>query len=174
MQAKSKYKNVKELIQLEITANQYLSCTAQALKTGNCSGIVSNIYSCCKSILTNPDGHFLVVKPVYHPGWDIPSGHVDKNESPDAAAVRELFEETGIKISTLEQRSVIFQPLCNTIQVIFSGTVDPTPSVKPDNVEISEARWVKRGEVNLLPHAMEALDVLLDKRIAYHVSMINP
>ena len=113
-----------------------------------------------KVYLTNPDGHFLVVKPVYHPGWDIPSGHVDKNESPDAAAVRELFEETGIKISTLEQRSVIFQPLCNTIQVIFSGTVDPTPSVKPDNVEISEARWVKRGEVNLLPHAMEALDVL--------------
>ena len=127
-----------------------------------------------KVYLTNPDGHFLVVKPVYHPGWDIPSGHVDKNESPDAAAVRELFEETGIKISTLEQRSVIFQPLCNTIQVVFSGTVDPTPSVKPDNVEISEARWVKRGEVNLLPHAMEALDVLLDKRIAYHVSMINP
>ena len=123
-----------------------------------------------KVYLTNPDGHFLVVKPVYHPGWDIPSGHVDKNESPDAAAVRELFEETGIKISTLEQRSVIFQPLCNTIQVIFSGTVDPTPSVKPDNVEISEARWVKRGEVNLLPHAMEALDVLLDKRCLLYTS----
>ncbi len=127
-----------------------------------------------KVYLTNPDGHFLVVKPVYHPGWDIPSGHVDKNESPDAAAVRELFEETGIKISTLDQRSVIFQPLCNTIQVIFSGTVDPTPSVTPDNVEISEVRWVARGEVDLLPHAEEALDVLLDKRIAYHVSMINP
>lgn len=127
-----------------------------------------------KVYLTNPDGHFLVVKPVYHPNWDIPSGHVDKNESPDAAAVRELFEETGIKISSLEQRSVIFQPVCNTIQVIFSGTVDPTPAVKPDNVEISEARWVTRGEVDLLPHALEALDVLLDKRVSYYVSMIKP
>lgn len=127
-----------------------------------------------KVYLTNPEGKFLVVKPVYHPAWDIPSGHVDKSESPDAAAIRELFEETGIQITSLEQRSVIFQPLCSTVQVIFSGTVDPTPTVNPDNVEISEARWVSREEVDLLPHALEALDVLLDKQVTYHVSMINP
>ncbi len=127
-----------------------------------------------KVYLTNPDGHFLVVKPVYHPGWDIPSGHVDKHESPDAAAIRELFEETGIKVSSLQQRSVVFQPLCSTIQVIFSGSVDPAPPVNPDNVEISEARWVSRGEVDLLPHAVEALDVLLDQCVPYYVSMIKP
>lgn len=127
-----------------------------------------------KVYLTNADGQFLVVKPVYHPAWDIPSGHVDKHESPDAAAVRELFEETGIKVQSLEQRAVIFQPMCSTIQVIFSGTIDPTPSPNPDNVEISEAKWVSRGDVDLLSHAMEALDVLLDKRVNYYVSMIKP
>jgi len=126
-----------------------------------------------KVYLTNPDGQFLVVKPVYNPGWDIPSGHVNNNESPDAAAVRELFEETGVKVSALEQRSVIFHPARNTVQVIFTGSVDPTPSVTPDNVEISEARWVSRGDVDLLPHAEEALNVLLDIRVNYYVSMNN-
>jgi len=111
---------------------------------------------------------------VYHPGWDIPSGHVDKNESPDAAAIRELFEETGIRAASLEQKSVIFQPMCNTVQVIFSGTVDSIPRLSPDNVEISDARWVTRGDVNLLPYAVEALEVLLDKRVHYWVSMIKP
>ena len=104
--------------------------------------------------------------------WQIT--HVDRHESPDAAAARELFEETGIKVSALEQRSVLFQPVCNTIQVIFIGAVDPTPALSPDNVEISEARWVSRGDVDLLPHAEEALDVLLDKQASYYVSMINP
>jgi len=124
--------------------------------------------------MTNSDGQFLAVKPVYHPGWDIPSGHVDRHESPDAAAVRELFEETGVQVQTLEQRSVIFQPMCNTVQVIFAGTVDSTSAINPDNVEISEVRWVSRGDVELLPFAEEALDVLLDKRVSYHVSIISP
>ena len=147
-----------------------------------------------KVYLTNSEGKFLVVKPVYHPGWDIPSGHVDKHESPDAAAIRELFEETGIRVNSLQQRSVIFQPLCSTVQVIFSGTIDSStgdsstgdssidnsstgnsaPELTPDKVEISEARWVARGDIALLPYAEEALDVLLDKRASYWVSMIKP
>lgn len=127
-----------------------------------------------KVYLTNAAGQFLVVKPVYHPHWDIPSGHVDANESPDAAAVRELYEETGIQIPELQQRSIIFQPLCRTVQVIFSGAVETTPTPVPDQVEISDVRWVTRGEVELLPHAQETLEVLLDKCVPYHVSMIKP
>ncbi|HET9173917.1 MAG TPA: NUDIX domain-containing protein [Candidatus Saccharimonadales bacterium] len=31
--------------------------------------------------------------------WDIPGGHSNEHESPDQAAVREVLEETGIKLS---------------------------------------------------------------------------
>lgn len=37
----------------------------------------------------------------FPPGFNLPAGHVNKGEKPKAAAVRELFEETGIKATDL-------------------------------------------------------------------------
>ncbi|WP_400204257.1 NUDIX hydrolase [Candidatus Methanomassiliicoccus intestinalis] len=38
--------------------------------------------------------------------WEIPGGHVEKNESVDVAAIRELYEETGLKPKKLH-------PICD-------------------------------------------------------------
>lgn len=126
-----------------------------------------------KVYLVNNEGKFLAVNTTYNPGWDIPSGHCDKGESPDSAAARELFEETGIKADNLQQKSVVFQPIMGTVQVIFTGVLDHSPQPKADNVEISEVRWVEHGEVNLNPYALEALEVLLVKKASYWVSDID-
>lgn len=128
---------------------------------------------CSKVYLENNEGKFLVVKPTYHKNWDIPSGHTDKGESPDDAAKRELLEETGITIDYLEQKAAVFQPMASTVQVLFAGKLDHSPEHKADNIEISEIRWVSRGEVDLNPHAVEALEVLLDHKVAYWVSPIG-
>lgn len=45
--------------------------------------------------------------------WCLPKGHLEGDESPQEAAVREIFEETGI-------RSRILAPLC-TIDYWFTG-----------------------------------------------------
>ncbi|OED40970.1 hypothetical protein AB833_10780 [Chromatiales bacterium (ex Bugula neritina AB1)] len=126
-----------------------------------------------KVYLTNEQGKFLVVKTTYNTGWDLPSGHVDRKESPDNAASRELFEETGIVHKQLQQKAVVFQPLTGTVQVLFAGTLDHTPEPTPDNVEISEARWISRGEVDCNPYALEALEVLLDHKTHYWVSKLH-
>ncbi|MFC2089193.1 NUDIX domain-containing protein [Bacteroidota bacterium] len=34
--------------------------------------------------------------------WELPAGHIEKNESPDEAAIRELYEETGTVGASLE------------------------------------------------------------------------
>ena len=128
---------------------------------------------CSKVYLENNEGKFLVVKPTYHKAWDIPSGHTDKGESPDDAAKRELFEETGVTVENLEQKASVFQPKVNTVQVIFAAKLDHSPEHQADNIEISEVRWVTREEVNLNPFAREALEVLLDKKVSYWVSNIG-
>ncbi|MEV0900433.1 NUDIX hydrolase [Actinoplanes sp. NPDC049802] len=41
-------------------------------------------------------GRALLVEPAYKPDWEIPGGAVEADESPRAAAVRELREELGL------------------------------------------------------------------------------
>ena len=42
------------------------------------------------------DGRVLLVEPSYKPNWEIPGGAVEADESPWAAASRELIEELGL------------------------------------------------------------------------------
>ena len=126
-----------------------------------------------KVFITNAQGKFLVVKTTYAADWDIPSGHCDPGESPDLAASRELWEETGLKVDAMQQFGVIFYPKLRTVQVLFSHQLDTTPDLKGDNVEISDLRWVERDEVKLNPYALEAVEVILDHQAPYWVSTMN-
>lgn len=46
----------------------------------------------------DPQGRVLLLKHVFHPArpWGLPGGWIGRNEIPEAAAVRELREETGL------------------------------------------------------------------------------
>jgi 8-oxo-dGTP diphosphatase len=43
-------------------------------------------------------GRVLLVEPAYKPDWEIPGGSVEADESPYAAAVREVEEELGLRV----------------------------------------------------------------------------
>lgn len=123
-----------------------------------------------KVFITNPDGKFLAVKTTYAKDWDIPSGHCDPGESPDHAASRELWEETGLKVDNMQQFGVVFYPNLKTCQVLFTHQLDDTPETSIDNVEISHISWVERDEVPLNPYAHEVVSIILDHKASYWVS----
>ena len=50
-------------------------------------------------VITDDDGRVLLVEPTYKPHWEVPGGTVEDNESPRAAAVREIREELGLDVT---------------------------------------------------------------------------
>ena len=49
-------------------------------------------------MLSDERGRVLLVEPTYKPYWEIPGGAVEADESPHAAAVRELKEELALPV----------------------------------------------------------------------------
>ncbi len=52
-----------------------------------------------RALVTDPSGRVLLVRHGYVPGWYFPGGGVEAHESAAEAAVREVFEETAIRIA---------------------------------------------------------------------------
>jgi 8-oxo-dGTP pyrophosphatase MutT (NUDIX family) len=57
--------------------------------------------------------------------WVPPGGKVDRNETPDEAAVRECFEETGVPIALVGERTAVegglIQPRGTQLNVVIPG-----------------------------------------------------
>lgn len=61
-------------------------------------------------MLTDADGRVLLVRRGHAPyagTWSLPSGRAEPGESPRAAAVREVFEETGLVVEADELLGVV-------------------------------------------------------------------
>ncbi len=76
--------------------------------------------------------------------WALPGGFVDQNEDLIDAAIRELFEETTIKIDHLEQIGAFGKPFRDprhhTVSVAYFGIVpENTTAIAADDAK--EATW---------------------------------
>src|SRR2546423_119154 len=91
-------------------------------------------------------GRFLFVKLSYaHKSWTFPGGGVHRGETFEAAAYRELAEETGLKNIVLIKFGEYFntrQYKRDTVECYFGKTADP--AFKVDGFEITEAGWYLR------------------------------
>ncbi|WP_010139094.1 RNA pyrophosphohydrolase [Oceanicola sp. S124] len=56
---------------------------------------------CVGVVLVNADGHVFTGQRLDSdvPAWQMPQGGIDKGETPEVAALRELWEETGVQAS---------------------------------------------------------------------------
>lgn len=96
--------------------------------------------------------------------WGVPAGKLEKNESPEEAARRELFEETGISICQLSQMQslgslYICKPEIDYIYHLFRVKLDKMPEVCLSE-EHQSYRWASLKDIesmHLMSGAREAL-----------------
>lgn len=78
------------------------------------------------------------------PGWALPGGFVDYGESVERAAVREAFEETGLRVVLRELLGVWSDPArderLHTISTVFVATVEEPEHLQGGD-DAAEARF---------------------------------
>jgi len=81
---------------------------------------------CTVDVIINMEGKIILIKRRYPPlGWALPGGFVERGESLETAARREVKEETGLSLDNLEQFRAYSDPdrdpRFHTISVVFTA-----------------------------------------------------
>ncbi len=119
-------------------------------------------------LVTNEKGEYLFI--YRNDKWDLPKGKIEKDEKVKKAAVREVEEECGIKISGLEEKICkTYHVYINRGEVVLKKThwfkmrCDGPVKLKPQREEgITEVRWFQPHHVepilaNTFPSIMDVL-----------------
>lgn len=127
-------------------------------------------------VVIDPDYNLVLL--VHHKAsgtWVFPGGHVDADETPGEAAIREVFEETGIRATAVGRRRVELpgmiwhpspwitaeipapakpqrpgkpaEPAHTHIDLLFVGTADSGAELTEALDEVAAARWVPIADI---------------------------
>lgn len=115
-------------------------------------------------LIRDVEGRVLLVEPTYKPGWEIPGGAVEADESPRAAARREVREELGIELEAGRLLCLEWQgpepDRTESVMAVYDGGVLPIEAVLV----------LPAGELASCAFVAEAdLDRLLAPRLARRV-----
>lgn len=111
------------------------------------------------------DREYLLVFEEFSQCWSLPKGHMERGETEAEAALRELWEETGLtaQLDTAHSATIEYPvgPLGRKQVVFFPGQVSGTPQVRPG--EIKSYKWVTEAELAgyLFPDTVEACLTLI-------------
>jgi ADP-ribose pyrophosphatase YjhB (NUDIX family) len=100
--------------------------------------------------------------------WAFPRGHIEKNEAPLDAAIREIKEETGITQLELIKdlgsytRKRLNEPKMMKSQMYLFKTTQT--KLNPLDKQISDLKWVKREEV------INSLTAIGDKKFSKNIT----
>jgi NAD+ diphosphatase len=120
------------------------------------------------------DDRLLLVRQTYGPyqhEWDLVAGFVEAGETLEGAAIRELWEETGLVPTQLAYAGSHPWSFSGpgVLSADFTATV-ADPILRLDPVEIAQARWFRRAELRELtpaelpsfPFTMSLIDRFLE------------
>lgn len=79
-----------------------------------------------------------------HPYWGLVAGHVASGETAEETAIREVREEVGLNVSTLEILGTYAAKARNLLMIGFKSQTEGTDIKKSQ--ELQEAAWFKMDE----------------------------
>lgn len=120
---------------------------------------------CVGGVLLDTDGRILLVRRAHAPAqglWSIPGGRVEQGEEPEAAVVRELREETGLRARVDRfvgevRREAPSGGVYLIRDYLMTVEGDPTPVAGDDALE---AAWFSTAELADLPTSPGLVDAL--------------
>ena len=102
-------------------------------------------------VLTRSDGSVLLLRRAYPPyDWALPGGNAEADESPTDTAIREVFEETGLRIEPDRLAGVYYQAdhrAGEFIHFVFTALVPDDPAIHPDSGEVAEFGFFARDSL---------------------------
>jgi NAD+ diphosphatase len=116
-------------------------------------------------LVTDPDDRCLLARNAAWPGRrvSILAGFVDPGESAEQAVVREVAEETGIKVQNVQYLGSQPWPMPRSLMLGFRADAPAGQVISVDHEELAEAHWFSRDE---LLAAIKAREIALPPSVS--------
>jgi ADP-ribose pyrophosphatase YjhB (NUDIX family) len=103
------------------------------------------------ALIRDEQGRILLLRHTYRGSnpWGLPGGGLKPGESLERCLLRELGEETGLRVEIVHMLSGAAHPDRRLVDMIYSCRLLPGESIAnfKTNAEVAEARWFHPGEL---------------------------
>ena len=130
----------------------------------------------CGAIVFNENTEKILLVKMHNGNWGFPKGHIEKDETKEETAIREVLEETNVRIKIIPnfEREIKYIPNEKTIKkvTIFMGITEDE-EVTIDTFEIEDFKWCTYEEALKLVTYKLQKDVLENARKVFIKSKIG-